>query len=693
MTLNRKRNLLEDSCFCAIVSVTILITLVTAQAIIPNSVSIMELYAKNGCKLIGFCFFILFFPFAFKSLCERKGFKIENDTGPICFAILISTITGFFSNTDLSIIFSSIGIVLALIAFREWLGNSNSKRNCILVLILGILMGCCITSILFADKYHHVFFLQRLGFGETSTDTLYHSAILNISKNYNKLSIGIDGVPYTAYHMGSHWLFSQWCKLLGVGGLNFYLVGFGCLGIPLLLKSMLTFGEQISRIYLQQREQKTGENYFVLYRFAILILGFATFLPSPAARSVGLWRSVLTSESYATAITLLFFLLSLGIEYFGNVKSSQKERIPTINLIVKIGWIVALFGMISWCKLSVGFVAFIFLGYLMLRHVLISSLLNFRSKFLIILPVFLGAMLALVIYLSAKFPYQSQFAPFAFISTFISPHLVPVHVLLFYGWIWIFLGYVLLIANKTKFQSANVRNIEHLVLEALIILGLICTIPSAVIDLPAGDIISFMEPQYWLSICFFMALSYSCFHTLEGKQIDSMKRVLVAIAALGLINTCISSVTFVKEIMKSKQIISSKRNEYPVLQKALVFLGDLEPLPAREKRDLGVFIPQRIKGYWLSMPPISIPFVIPAISGLAAIDGLPPEGFEPSIYYGYWNFNFGRRIQDISKCDLDTFSTIAVSKGLKKIVYVESEDFKFKKIDCYDIFLKGHQKK
>lgn len=690
MTLNRKHDLLEDSCFCAIVSFTILVILVTAQSIIPDSAPIMELFAKSGFKLTGFCFFILFFPFALKSICEKKGIKIENDTLPTCLAILISIITGLFFNTDLSIIFSSVGVVFALLAFRDWVGTTESKRKCLFVLILGMIMGCCISSVLFADKYHHVFFLQRLGFGETSTDTLYHSAILNISKNYNKLSIGIDGVPYTAYHMGSHWLFSQWCKLLGLGGLNFYLVGFACLSVPLLLKSMLTFAEQISTVYLQKSEVRKEENVFLLYRFTVLILGFATFLPSSSARAVGLWRSALTSESYATAITLLLFSLSLGIEYFRIVKSNQNEKV-TIALALRIVGIAALLGIGSWCKLSVAFVAFLFLGYLVLRHVFLNSAQTVKSKLLTILPVFLSATLAFVIYLSAKFPYQSQIAPFAFISTFIKPQFVPFHFLLFYGWIWIFAGYLFLFRKNSS--SDKECKIESLTLEALLVLGFICTVPSAVIALPAGDIISFMEPQYWLSICFFMAVAYSCFHTLDTQQIKSMKKIFIAVSVLGFVNTGVSSYAFAKEILSAKQMIYLKRNEHPVLQKAITFLGDFERLPVREKRKLGIFIPQSIKGYWLSMPPISIPFVIPAISGLAAIDGLPPEGFEPSIYYGYWNFNFGRRVHDISKCDLDTFSTIAVSKGLKKIVYVESDDFKFKKIDCYDIFLKGHQKK
>lgn len=692
MTLNRKLYLLEDSCFCAIVAVTVFLILVIAQTFIPDNQSTMEFLAKSGSKFLGLCFFILFFPWALKSFDAKKGLRIESETLPICIAILIPIVLGYFCTTDFSLISSLLGGGLSIFAFFDWMRNAANKKKCFLIFVLGVVMGFCISSILFADKYHHIYFLQRLGFGATSTDTLYHSAILNISKNYDKLSIGIDGAPYTPYHMGSHWVFAQWCKLLGANGLSFYLVGFACLSVPLLLKAMLTLGEKVSSIFLQKIEFKGNDHSLSLYRFPILILGFATFLPNPVARAVGLWRSVLTSESYAMSITLFVFSLSLIIEFFITLNSKSNKKV-TGDLVFSAIGIITLLALGSWCKLSMGFVTFVFLGYLTFRHIIFARTLSIEIKFLSLLPMVGGALFAFIVYLSAKFPYQSGIAPFAFISTFIKPHLIPFHILLFYGWIWIFAAYFYFFRGKTDEQLSDQFKVERLALEALLILGLICTIPSSIIDLPAGDIISFMEPQYWLSICFVLALTYTCFHTLTVEKIESFKKMLIALTVFAILNTCITGALFVQEILKAEQMIALKRNECSVLRSAIKFFDELDQIPFREKRELGVYVPQSIEGYWTSMPPISIAFVIPAVSGLIALDGLPPKGFEPSIYYGYWNFNFGRRVQDFSKYDLDTFSTVAVAKGIKKIIFVESADFKFKKIDCYDIFLKGHQKK
>src|SRR5262249_29536381 len=77
--------------------------------------------------------------------------------------------------------------------------------------------------------------------------------------------------------------------------------------------------------------------------------------------------------------------------------------------------------------------------------------------------------------------------------------------------------------------------------------------------------------------------------------------------------------------------------------RTLLKLRQLDSVSAEQKRNSLVFIPQSSTVYWRMLGGLSIPFLAPSLTGMALLDGLPPAGTPPTIYYGYFKHNFGQR--------------------------------------------------
>ena len=90
------------------------------------------------------------------------------------------------------------------------------------------------------NGYQNPLFVESLCFGKAHIDTLYHVTISNMLRSYGVVSTGLDGLPFTPYHFGSHWLFAAASNLLHVRVIDFYNRGYPVVFVPFGMFSLAT---------------------------------------------------------------------------------------------------------------------------------------------------------------------------------------------------------------------------------------------------------------------------------------------------------------------------------------------------------------------------------------------------------------------------------------------------------------------
>jgi hypothetical protein len=149
------------------------------------------------------------------------------------------------------------------------------------------------------DAYTSFDMLSRLHLGDVSQDTLYHSSIAAMVKNYGVVSTGLHGLIETPYHTLSHVLMAAISLLSGIGVVEVYGVAPWVLFAPLLIYCVATCCAML--------DHHAELSIPLVWGFTALLLSMLPFLFS----SWAVWSSFFTSESYLVSLSL--FLLSLGL--------------------------------------------------------------------------------------------------------------------------------------------------------------------------------------------------------------------------------------------------------------------------------------------------------------------------------------------------------------------------------------------
>ena len=131
------------------------------------------------------------------------------------------------------------------------------------------------------------------------------------------------------------------------------------------------------------------------------------------------------------------------------------------------------------------------------------------------------------------------------------------------------------------------------------------------------------------------------------------------------------------------QEILEKNQRYQLIK----ILKEIETLPLVEKRESCIYIPRSNEIYWgdwegpdvkvkHGMADSKIPFIVPAVSGVAMINGLP-KGLpaDATMWYGYGSYNQKEAVfsRDLS---VDEIKRLAQKKGFKKIIIIKQSNGK-----------------
>jgi hypothetical protein len=107
-------------------------------------------------------------------------------------------------------------------------------------------------------------------------------------------------------------------------------------------------------------------------------------------------------------------------------------------------------------------------------------------------------------------------------------------------------------------------------------------------------------------------------------------------------------------------------------------LRQLDGMPPAQKGRTAVFIPQSFVGFWHIWPEPErcsfVPMIVPATSGLALIDGMPPVDCDLTVQYGMTMYKRRTAPQQPADTTPPALCARAKAKGFSRIVVLEGTD-------------------
>lgn len=218
----------------------------------------------------------------------------------------------------------SIGVAIfslfaALEAIAYWIPNfPNWTQYLLMILLLMLFVKSIKNNFKFSTHFFinimsaalFLFFivLQRSEleyaqpFGEINIhkDTLFHSAIASMIKNYHVSSIGLHGLVPLYYHTGSHSLFAGISKMTNIPVYYCYNFAYPLIIIPLMLTSFLALADEL----IPTKKMELSIRSFILMFFVIAIR-------NPIYYQSFFNQALLLSESYTLSIINMVSMISI----------------------------------------------------------------------------------------------------------------------------------------------------------------------------------------------------------------------------------------------------------------------------------------------------------------------------------------------------------------------------------------------
>lgn len=371
--------------------------------------------------------------------------------------------------------------------------------------IFGVLgYAVWVAGVEWANGYLNPLFVESLILrgGDGHVDTLFLTSLGNMLNTYGVSSTGWDGVPYTAYHFGSAWLFGHWSTLTGMTVLDFYQVGAPVVLVPLFLRSLLVLAAEIREGFFAEPTQPPSAVFTVL--MAVIACGTIGFLPPSALQAAAVWDAgPFLSESYVLALALALLAFSL-IASFGSAWTNREQSQATQSR-----WGTGLFvlvflplvgGAIGATKVSIVVLTLTAGLYLILRLQLYRVRLFLAGAAAVVT-------VSLYVYSIVAWSGLSQgIEPLSFMRLVVAqtwwPFFFVLH--LFWTWLYVYLRLKQESAETLADVAALFRTRRIIDVELALVFGVVGLLPGMIFNL-RGDAYYFSDVQRWFSLSLLLA--------------------------------------------------------------------------------------------------------------------------------------------------------------------------------------------
>src|SRR3989304_3045137 len=624
-----KNNNLKDYFFINLISL-----LISSTFVCIFFISRIRLENKNTpltFKVLIISYFIILFPiflsgvlsfFQKKNIADFIKYEPFFSLAGLSLVIIFSLVSPFINLIILIVVLSFIYLLYFLIVFiRNKFFVSKDFFIIAIVIFLSLFILFTLWSSKFLLYYFSPIFYEKLFTGKVFIDPVFNGAVANMIKNYGIPSTGLNGTIYLPYHYLSHWIFAQFSKLLDVNVLQFYEIGYPVIFLSLFFKF---FFLGIKNAGYKVKNFIDNRLFWVLF-----LLVFTGLFPKFVLERFFVSHFIIISESYNLSITLSL-LTFLMIAFFRDKNSNGKIFLYSKSafFIILLPLLIFLIGLSKSSTLVI-FVAVLF--YLFIRYACYKKLVYNLGGIFVIISTFLSLRATT----QAGFE-NSEFQLFHFFNVVI--------------------------------QKRN----EGLLWPVTLILFIII--------------------YFFWSISFIFLETINLKKSYSGSLINNFKEkktINIEVVILILIFSIIFN--FVTEFRSFYDDYSQNKKEYNLIidndieddmisyrTKLVKVILELDRLSISEKQNSLLYIPVDNTEFWdLKILPksLSVPLLVPAVSGIAMIYGLPDEGLIYTKNFGYSVYRTtSKRVMDKNVDEL--FYEIK-QKGYRNLILLDYKNGEF----------------
>lgn len=578
-------------------------------------------------KIVGFSLFLSSLG-SLNSIFSRK-FKHVNIA-----IVILSTLFLVLLSAFLPLIFSTIiGLVIVFIGYLSFiyivilLICHTGLKEIFFFSLTFILFSIWVIGDFYKNDYASPVFTEKLAIGLANKDQLFLISVAQMIKTYGIPSTGLDGLPFLKYHFGSMYFFANTSILLNCSVVDIYNYLYPICFLPLFFSILLQVALQISKYYSNEFSISFNSIQGITF-WGIFLIANIGLIPTEMRRFVvGGGLHFFASESYLFSIILLLLIISFIWGYsLANVSVWQKFLILILIAILLVS------------KISTGFLLIPTAMYLLFRSKQLFSLPN-------IMILTLSIPLLYLLYSLVTDDVKRPIEFFHFVKNYTDTSVWYYFLPVYFAPIFTFI-FVSLIHKGNKGIALSWSNIKsgHFILEeTLLFLSLISLIPGLVLSIGAGDASYFSQVPREIGILFFIGSSPIIVNFIKKYQGIPHKVIFTFLCipiclmflhtTLTNIKLAFGKVTYFRyEIINSpvsqsyKKIYRQLKNNYRY--KFLKKLDSLDKLPLNIKSSLIAVVPSSDSGYyfkWFSNQDEKwqSSFIVPAISGICLLDGLP----------------------------------------------------------------------
>ncbi|HZI99525.1 MAG TPA: hypothetical protein VFD22_02600, partial [Gemmatimonadaceae bacterium] len=547
------------------------------------------------------------------------------------------------------------GVVAFLVVAIRWVRDASIKFAPGL-LAASAFFSTWIAGIVWGRIYKSpLFFEMLIGTGVVHHDSVTLAALGSMLRTYHVATMGLDGLLYMAYHWGSPWLFAQLSNLTGQSVLTFYQLGYPLTMIPLFFGSVIAFAIQMSGRDLT-REWLT---------WILFIAATIGIFPITGMDAIGVWTSnLMISESYAVAVPVALMIVATVWVFWrqrGNAVMTGNGSIADFGFLaifLAAGLVALGYVKISFMILGAGAA-----GYAALR---VGA---WRQWPLVLIGSWILGIVAVTFQRVSLVAHREGLVPFDFLKGFVPREWWVFFVLAQLFWT---LLYVVLRLRQEKAKTVGdviglARARRILDVEVLLAIAVAGILPGFIMHIDGGSAFYFSDIQRWIALALLITSAAALFPRIEWNQKSGLAKAAIAFVAFPfVVSTARNSVHWTTRMLRANAEL--RHTLYPAAERAAITPGirslpnladpakldaglkssvnynPIEGLLELDKADLAfkrttiAFVPQSETRYWtlLKRPGACAfsGFVVPALTGIAMIDGMPAADCKLSPYYG-----------------------------------------------------------
>ncbi len=614
---------------------------------------------------------------------------------------------------------AAIGFGSALTALVIWIAQGSQRVN-LLFVIGSAAFALWAAGVTWSTRYKTPVFWELFGYkANVHHDTLYNVSLANMMRSYGIPSTGLDGVPYIPYHYGAAWLNSDWAYLVGTDVLGFYSLA-PVIVLPVFFAAVLLLAVEVRngwRLAGPASDAALKKDWAAWFFFLAVTVGP---IPTAGLDAVGIWNlHALISESYVSGVPVFLLVMATSIAFWRRKRSSLRAEglvflfVFAPLMLSVLGFLKVSLMLLTLCA-AIGLVA---LGRMFReRAIALSAILCVATSF--------------VTYRLVSVAAQNQgFAPFAYMRySGVDANWWPWFILahLFWSWVYIYL-------RLREEKLTTIGAIRHAALEGritdVVVVGIIAIagfLPGEIVEIHGGSAIYFSDVQRWVALPLLMATAWRWlqqWRERRGESIPAGSRLgglrvsdvwlaalIIPISFTMLLNGVRAPVTALKanvalrrslyeeagvkgavgvRSLGDAKVLATGLHRAPIYS-LIASLRELDKTAPAVKRRTLVFIPQSYSRFWQVWSNERgrcsfVPMIVPATSGLALLDGMPPVDCDLTNQYGMTRYTRRTTQQQSRDVEPDKLCLVAKAKGFSRVVIVDGKggnDVDVNGIDC-----------